>query len=437
MSARAAVLEQRPYSGLAHLSPQIENRQILEALQEIVTTGGINNRDDARVAAFAWYHGVERETVLELFRAKGVVTVLQEELGAHEPLTENGVGIVRGLTLRRLGTFNLARDLKHPDWGWAIAILAVAETADFHAITECVDPAYDPSRLTSLYLGTLFFIPGSERGGILSKLLGLGDPISIEVAVALLLWWVEMGVKRGDMEINDAFSAVEENAKCGAVLLGAVIGTTARYRSPRVAADVIERADEVDRLINEAGKRVFADGKAVNAALKVPGIRYLDVLAAMSRWREDPDFSTAASKALKYTISSYLEEEFSSRQHLSSDEAGFKGRLTKWSIAPLAAMLRSDGFEVDIFENYFNGLATDSFSQMTRHMLFLGDRQRAIILLAVTGLVASARGDSALLEAVRRAADRLKRQPHGVVEVLEAAQHAEFLEKCGFGLPEK
>jgi hypothetical protein len=437
MSARAAVLEQRPYSGLAHLSPHIENGKISEALREIVTAGGINNRDDARVAAFAWYHGIEQETVLELFRARGVATVLREELGTHEPLAENAAGIVRLLTRSRLGTFNLVRDSKRPDWGWAIAILAVAETADFHAMTECVDPAYDPSRLSSVYLGTLFFIPGGERGRRLSKLLELGDPISIEVAIALLLWWVQVGVERGDMDINDAFSAVEENAEGGAVLLGAVIGATARYRFPRVAADVIERADEVDRLINEAGKRVFANGKAVNDALKVPGIRYLDVLAAMSRWREDRDFSAAASKALKYTILSYLEEEFSSRQDLSSDEAGFKGRLTKWSVAPLVTMLRRDGFQVDIFENYFRDLATDSLSQMTRHMLFLEDRQRAIILLAVAGLVASARSDPALLEAVRKAADRLKKQPCGVAEVLEAAQHAEFLEKCGFGLPKQ
>jgi hypothetical protein len=74
---------------------------------------------------------------------------------------------------------------------------------------------------------------------------------------------------------------------------------------------------------------------------------------------------------------------------------------------------------------------------MTRHRTFLEDRQRAIVLLAVAGIVAHERADAPLLEAVRNAANQLTLQPAGVVEVVDGPKRQEVATKCGFILTEK
>ena len=302
---------------------------------------------------------------------------------------------------------------------------------------ECLGPQDDPSRIASYFLATPRFIPPQERQTLTAKLLTLGDPTSLEVAIALFSWWIEAGVERGDMEIEGVFAEIEQNMIAGAVLLSSVLGSTQRYQSPLISKEVAERATEIERRIDEAGKRVFANGKAVNKALKAEGIRYLDVLAAMSRWRNDPAFSPAGSKTIGYTVAQRLDREFSNRQNLSIDDAAMMPQVTKWSIEPLVQIALHDGIEVDVFHNYFDALATDSFSQLTRHRTFLEDRQRAIVLLAVAGLVAYERPDAPLL------ADSAKRckptilQPAGVVEVVDAPKREAISAKCGFSLPEK
>jgi hypothetical protein len=239
------------------------------------------------------------------------------------------------------------------------------------------------------------------------------------------------------MEIEGVFAEIEQNAIAGAVLLSSVLGSTQRYQSPRISKEVTERATEIERRIDAAGKTVFANGATVNKALKAEGIRYLDVLAAMSRWRSDPAFPPAGSKAIGYTVAQRLDREFSNRQNLSIDDAALMPQVTKWSIEPLVQIALHDGIEVDVFHNYFDALATDSFSQLTRHRTFLEDRQRAIVLLAVAGLVAYKRSDSPLLETVKNAANQLLLQPAGVVEVVDAPKRQEISAKCGFVLPEK
>ena len=305
------------------------------------------------------------------------------------------------------------------------------------AIVECLEPQDDPSRIASYFIATPRFIPPQERRILMAKLLTLGDPISLEVAIALFSWWIEVGVERGDMELEGVFAEIEQNAIAGAVLLSSVLSSMQRYQSALISKEVAERATEIERRIDEAGKRVFVNGKTVNKALKVEGIRYLDVLAAMSRWRSDPALPSAGSKAIGYTVAQRLDREFSNRQNLSIDDAAMMPQVTKWSIKPLVQIALHDGIEVDVFQNYFGALATDSFSQLTRHRMFLEDRQRAIVLLAVAGLVAHERSDAPLLAAVKNAASQLLLQPAGVVEVVDAPRRQEISAKCGFSLPEK
>jgi hypothetical protein len=159
----------------------------------------------------------------------------------------------------------------------------------------------------------------------------------------------------------------------------------------------------------------------VKAILKHAGVRDLNVLAAMSRWRQDPEFTRAASRALERTTQQILERQFGTHLQFSEDEAARQFRVGAWSIKPLVEALAHDGVEIDIFQGYFDTLATDQLSKMTRYRTFLDDRQSAIILLAVVGCVAHQRGDEDLLDTVRKAASRLQSQPPGVVEVISDA----------------
>jgi len=398
VSVRSKILNQQPYSGVRPFVPAPEPEEISAALADVVASGGVTDLDSARVAAFAWYHGIESQTVLDLFRTRGTLKILQQELGSHNERHADLPEKIPSRAFRRLGSFMLAKELGVPELGWAIAVLTVAEAADLGAIVECLGPQDDPSRIASYFIATPRFIPPQERRLLMAKLLMLGDPISMEVAIALFSWWIEVGVERGDMEMGGVFAEIEQNAIAGAVLLSSVLGSTQRYQSPRISKEVAERATEIELRIDEAGKKVFANATTVNKALKAEGIRYLDVLAAMSRWRSDPAFPPAGSKAIGYTVAQRLDREFSNRQNLSIDDASMMPQVTKWSIEPLVQIALHDGIEVDVFHNYFDALATDSFSQMTRHRTFLEDRQRAIVLLAVAGLVAYQRSDAPCLK---------------------------------------
>lgn len=436
MSATAKILNQQPYSGVGPIAPAPERVEISVALAEVISGGGITSGASARIAAFAWYYGIESETVLDLFRTRGTRWILQQELGSYRECLELP-GKVPSRAFRRLSEFSLARELGVPELGWAVAILMVAEAVDFGAIVESLGPDDDPSRIASYFLATPRFIAPQGRRPLIAKLLTLGDPISLEVAVALFSWWLEVAVERGDMDIEGPFAEIEQNAAAGAVLLGSVLGSTQRYQSPPFPEVIAGRATEMERRIDKAGKRVFTDTITVNKALKREGIRYLDVLAAMSRWRGDPAFATGGSKAIRYTVATLLQSEFGNRQNLRADEADRMSKVTKWSIGPFVEIASQDGIEVEVFHNYFDALATDSFSQMTRPGTFFEDRQRAIVLLAVAGMVAYKRADTRLLGAVRNAANRLILQPAGVVEVVDAQMRQDIAAKCGFSLPEK
>jgi len=437
VTLRELILNQQPYSVARPSVPAPSPEEISSALENMIAEGGITNRDSARIAAFAWYHGIESHAVLALFRARGTRYIVQQELGSYRGHLTDLPAKIPYRAFRRLNGLSMAKELGVPDLGWAIAVLTVAEEADLSAIVDSLDPEDDPLRIASYFMATPRFIPPPERRTLIAKLLKLGDAISLEVAIAIFTWWLEVGIERGDMELEGVFAEIEQNSLGGAVLLASALSSSRRYQSPPFSEEVADRATKIERLIDEAGKRVFANQAIVNKALKVEGIRYLDVLAAMSRWRGDPAFPPAGSKAIGLTVAQLLDRQFLSRQNLSIDGSAMMPRVTKWSIEALVQIALHDGIDVEVFQTYFNGLATDSFSQLTRNRAFLEDRQRGIALLAVAGLVAYERADGLLLEAVKNAANQLVLQPAGVVEVVDAPKRQEFVEKCGFVLPEK
>ena len=433
---RAKLLNQHPYGGMASTAPRPEPDEIEAALEEI-RTGGISDRDSARIAAFAWYSGVDSTGVLKLFRSRGTARILQGELNSYKHYTAQMRDLSTGGVIRQLTEFSLAKELGIPELGWAGAILSVAAEADFGAIINSLGPQDDPIRIASYFIATQPFIAPRERRPLIAKLLTLDDSLSQEVAITLLSRWVEDAVMRGGVQLEEVLDEVEKSKGRGAVILGALLESTRRFQPPRFPAEIVDRATSIQDLIDATGKKIVVDASAVRAILKRAGVRDLNVLAAMSHWRQDPAFTQNASKALGRTAQELLDREFGTHLTLTEEAAGIRSTGGAWSIEPLVQALTHDGIEVAVFQGYFETLATDSLSKMTRYRTFLEDRQRAIILLAVAGLVAHQRADHELIEAVKEAANRLRSQPPGVVEVISDSGRRQFEEKMGLSLPAK
>lgn len=189
MSVSSKILNQQPYSGVRPFTPAPEPEEISAALAQVIAGGGVTDLDSARIASFAWYHGIESQTVLDLFRTRGTRQILQQELGSHKERHADLPEKIPSRAFRRLGGFMLAKELGVPELGWAIAVLTVAEEADLGAIIECLGPQDDPTRIASYFIATPRFIPPQERKTLMAKLLTLGDPTSLEAAIALFSWW--------------------------------------------------------------------------------------------------------------------------------------------------------------------------------------------------------------------------------------------------------
>ncbi|HET6168730.1 MAG TPA: hypothetical protein VFE01_01065 [Terracidiphilus sp.] len=436
IAIRAKLLDQRPYSGLVSTVPRPEPDEIEAAVKEIRKTG-ISDRNSARIAAFAWYSGVDSSGVLELFRARGTARILRDELNSHKHYTARMPDLSAGEVFRHLSEFSLAKALGIPELGWAVAILSVAAEADFDAIINSLGPQDDPVRIASYFIATRPFIAPRERRPLIAKLLSLDDSLSQEVAITVLSRWIEDAVMRGDVQLEEVLEEVEKNKDRGAVILGALLESTRHFQSPRFPIEIVDRATSIRGLIDAIGKKIVVNASTVRAILKRAGVRDLNLLAAMSHWRLDPGFVQNASKALGRTAQELLDREFGTRLTVSEEVAAIRFTGGAWSIKPLVQALTPDGIEVAVFKGYFEALAIDSLSKMTRHRMFLEDRQRAIILLAVAGLVAHERADDELLEAVKKAANLLRSQPPGVVQVLSDPGRQQLEEKLGLVLPDK
>lgn len=435
MRDASKILDQTPCSGRAPTLPTPTHEEILEVFEDMVASGGIKSLETARIAAFAWYNGVQNDAVLEAFRLGGTAKIVRTELAVHQKPAVEVPYVSTGQRSSRQSSFLLARELNRPDLGWALVVLTVAIHADLNAVLESLSPVVDPSRIATLYLSTWPFIAPEDQYRVMKSLLILDDSLATDVATDLLRIWIEFGVDRPGCLPEGVFAALEEYPASGAMILGSIITSTARYNDPRIAADVAERVKAIDQRIDNAGKQVFTNRKAINLALKRAGIHDLEVLSALCRWSQDDSLASTAVKALGHASHEYLDLFFGSRQSLTEFQAASTRTPSKWSLDPLVELISKHGIDVDVFRGYFDGFATDYFSRMTRHRLFLDDRQRSIVFLAAVGLAAEGRGDKTLLEAVRAAAERLSLQPRGVVESLSEGQRLMVEKRCGFTLP--
>ena len=436
-AVRMKILNQGPFSGTRTTLPRPETDEIATALAD-VQRRGIADRDSARIAAYAWYAGVESDSVLELFRRYGTPRILRRELKSFAHLAPLMPKVPTGQVFGHLTELTLVKGLGIPELGWAMAILAVAAESDFDAVVETLEPQQDPIRIASYFLASRPFIPPREWQPVIQKLLTIDDDLSREIVIGLLSRWIDLTIAQGGVEeVNKVLGELEKHGSQGSVILGALLETVQRFHAGQFPEEIVERAASVQESIGAAGKRLVTDASAVRAILKQAGIRDLNVLAAMSRWRQDPEFTKTASRALERTAKEILDRQFGTRLQLSEQEAEMRFRIGVWSIDPLVQVLVHDGIEVDVFQRYFDELATDRLSKMTRYRTFLEDRQRAIILLAVAGIVAQQRLDRELLDTVRRAAKRLELQPPGVVEVIQAPGREELRKKLDLIVPAK
>ena len=436
IAARAKILSQIPFSSNVATRRQIGIDEITAAIED-VHRKGISAREDARIAAFAWISGVATTQVLELFRRRGTARILRDELKAYKHHKISDAQSRSHGLLARAGRFSIAEDLGIPELGWMTALLSVAIEADFTALIELLDPNDDPLRTIARYLAAQPFILPEHRAALMGKLITLEDDLSRELAIILFTRWVEEVVLHQVTGIEDILRELEKNKIRGAAIIGSVLEPTARFQTGHYPSAISERAKSVQDLVDTAGKKVIVDSRTVTASLKYAGFRAVHVLAAMSRWREDPDFARDASHALGRKAREVLDQQFTSYQNMTDLEISLRRSFGgAWSVNPLVNALRHDGIEVNIFWNYFDNLATDSLSQMTRYGVFLktGTEHRS---LAVAGLVAHETQNHGLLEAVKRAAERLRAQPRGVVEAISASSRRQLEQLLGIEFPEK
>src|ERR1035437_1081152 len=118
--ARAKILRQRPFAPKGPGERLPEAAEVEAALRECVT-GGVNDRDSARVVAYAWYHGVENDTVLDLIRKAGPKDVLLRELSAHKARNDRDDAELVASLAHRGDLRDLVRSFGDPDLGWALA----------------------------------------------------------------------------------------------------------------------------------------------------------------------------------------------------------------------------------------------------------------------------------------------------------------------------
>lgn len=434
---RSTILRQSPFSRSRPAFERPKPEEIAAAIAA-VRRKGIFDRESARVASYAWYNGVESESVLALFRSRGVARIVKDELSSLSKTARRITIPHNSFAFRHLSELELAEELGVPELGWTLAILGAAAEADFDAVLQCLNMNSDPHRVVSFFLVTRPFLPPPRWQRTIQLFLAMGDELSREIVIELLLRWIEITVSQGGVErVITILGDLELDQTLGPVILGALLESTQRFQRGRFSQETTSRVASLQNAIEDAGKKLVIDRKAVNAVLKHAGSRDLNVLAAMSRWRQDSRFTQGASRALSTKATEVLDRRFRTRLKMTEDQAALELVPTgSWMIELLVQVLAHDGISPELFNSYLDTLATDHLSKMTRYRTFLEDRQRAILLVSIGALVAGTSGDQPLLRAARNAADRLRLQPAGVVVVIKGAGRDE-LRKLGVDLPEK
>jgi len=431
--AREKILRQLPFSGQRPTEALPDQSEVETALRECEASG-VSDRDSGRVVAYAWYSGLDNDRVLSLVRAVGAKTFLLRELSCYKAQGERqGTELVSMLT-HRGSPYNLAQTLGDPRLGWATAVISLVEAADFSALISSLDSPQDNAHLICLYL-LVTFVPPASRLPLTKKLASMLDVFFHGVLIALVCRWIEDAVVFEENSIDAIVPEIEAAANCRVVVIGAAFDyVLRRFGIAQLPQPQADRANHVWQLINNAGKRVIQRTTDIDTVLKQAGNRDLDVLAAISQWRNDSEMAPATHTNIGKRAGDLLQRCFKSAMYHpegQGPDVAFSERI----INPLIHALTFDGIEVGVFRQLHERLASDNFSRMTRYGTWLNDRKRAVALIVIAGMVAKRRSDQALLSAVAQASTELRSQPCGSRPVLSPDGVKQVEAELGFPIP--
>jgi len=429
--ARGRILRQQPFLGKRPGEPVPEAAEVEAALRECELSG-LQDRDSGRVVAYAWYHGVRNDTVLDLIRKAGTETVLLRELSGHKPRDRsNDAQLVTSLVHHGNPGY-LANALGDSHAGWALAVISAVEIADFATLISSLGAQEDVMQLIPLHL-LVTLVPSAFRLPLTKRFLTGSDAFFRDVFIALLCRWSEDAVTFEDHSIAAIVSEIEKSLTHRVIAIGALFDhILRRFSYARPPDDQQARLDQVWELVNSAGKRVVEKEADIDAVLSQAGTRNLDVLTAMSQWRSGDEVSRALARRMSKHAADFLQGSFESAMYQPEGEGpAFSERI----INPLIQALKHDGISVDEFRKLHERLASDAFSRMTRYATWLNDRKRAVALIVVAGMVARERSDEALLAAAKQAAVELLSQPAGLQPVLTPESARQVETHLGFSIP--
>lgn len=431
--AREKILRQLPFSGQRPTEALPDQSEVETALRECEASG-VSDRDSGRVIAYAWYSGLDNDRVLSLVRAVGAKTFLLRELSCYKAQGERqGTELVSMLT-HRGSPYNLAQTLGDPRLGWATAVISLVEAADFSALISSLDSPQDNVHLICLYL-LVTFVPPASRLPLTKKLASMPDGFFHGVLIALVCRWIEDAVVFEENSIDAIVPEIEASANCRVVVIGAAFDDLLRrFGTAQLPQPQADRVNHVWQLINNAGKRVIQRTTDIDTVLKQAGSRDLDVLAAISQWRNDSEMAPATHTYIGKRAGDLLQRCFKSAMYHpegQGPDVAFSERM----INPLIHALTFDGIEVGVFRQLHERLASDNFSRMTRYGTWLNDRKRAVALIVIAGMVAKRRSDQVLLSAVAQASTELRSQPSGSHPVLSPDGVKQVEAELGFPIP--
>lgn len=431
--AREKILRQLPFSGQRPTEALPDQAEVETALRECEASGA-KDRDSGRVIAYAWYSGLDNDRVLRLVRAVGAGTFLLRELSCYKAQGIRQGSELASMLTHRGSPYNLAQTLGDPRLGWATAVISLVEGAEFEVLISSLDSPEDDAHLICLYL-LVTFVPPASRLPLTKKLASMSDGFFHGVLIALVCRWIEDAVVFEENPIDAIVSEIEAAVNCRVVVIGSAFDyVLRRFGTAQLPQEQADRVNHIWQLINNAGKRGIQRTTDIDTVLKQAGGRDLDVLAAISQWRNDPEMPPATNTYIGKRAGDLLQRCFKSAMYHpegQGPDAAFSERM----INPLIHALSFDGIEVGVFRQLHERLASDKFSRMTRYGTWLNDRKRAVALIVIAGMVAKRRSDQALLSAVAQASKELRSQPSGSQPVLSLDGIKQVEMELGFAIP--
>lgn len=409
MNARGQILSCTPHAGCLLPIARLDEAVIKEALDEIAGRG-ISDTDDARVVAYAHYAGIGDNVPGDLYRRAGLQAILKRELAMHPPRTylnpERAAGQLHHMTI--MDVVRWSADLQI---GWSFAVLSLVHDVDAVEIISLTPMNEDCALLLPIFAMTVF-VPPKCLKTLLTRLVCHEDRFARACGIALAGGQLRESVFRDSSSRRAirGLRSAEKNAALAA--LGAVLDDFGRWTESTTTNDTQgARIASIWKDLQTVGECLVKNAIDISRILDAAGRRQVQVLAFIAYWQVPDHEKEAIGKEIQRRVESIFDEQFASRLHYSEYDPIHDAYHPEWLTAPLIVALTARGLSAQRFVLAYNGLAADTFSEMTRFTTWLRDRKRAVVLIMISGYVAKNRNDIELAEAVREAAEHALSQP--------------------------